>query len=167
MLVYSSTQHPTEVQHIVAQMLGAAAGGGDRRGAPHGRRLRRQGEPGGAMGGDRRARRARHRPPVQAAARPRRRHGHDRQAPRLPRRLRVGFDETGRSDGYDVDCSRRAAAVRRICPAASSTARCSTPTTPISCRQRPSSAAPEDRTRSPTPPSAASAGRRACWRSSA
>ena len=56
--------------------------------APHGRRLRRQGDAGDAVGGHRRSRRARHRPALQAPARPRCRHGHDRQASRLRRCLR-------------------------------------------------------------------------------
>ena len=38
MLVYSSTQHPSELQHIIAHMLEAAGGCGERRGAAHGRR---------------------------------------------------------------------------------------------------------------------------------
>ncbi len=58
-----------------------------RRDAPHGRRLRRQGEPGLHLGGDGGARRARHRPAVQGPARSRRRFRADRQAPRFPRRL--------------------------------------------------------------------------------
>ena len=45
-LVYSSTQHPTEVQHIVARVLGAAGLRSSPSSAPHGRRLRRQGKPG-------------------------------------------------------------------------------------------------------------------------
>ena len=74
MLVHCSTQHPSEVQHLVAKMLklseaavtvevrrmGGAFGGKE--------------TPGGAMGGARGARRARHRPAVQDPARPRRRH---------------------------------------------------------------------------------------------
>ena len=61
---------------------------GHRRGAPHGRRVRRQGDAGRAMGRDRGARRARHRAGVQDPARSRRRHVPDRQAARFPRRLR-------------------------------------------------------------------------------
>ena len=48
-----------EVQHTVANVLGASRQRGDGRGAAHGRRLRRQGEPAGADRGDRGARRAR------------------------------------------------------------------------------------------------------------
>ena len=51
MLVYSSTQHPSEVQHIVARVLGAAGFVRDLPRAPHGRRLRRQGDAGDAVGG--------------------------------------------------------------------------------------------------------------------
>ena len=42
--VYSSTQHPSEVQHMVAKVLGVPDQCGDGRGPPHGRRLRRQGD---------------------------------------------------------------------------------------------------------------------------
>ena len=104
MHVLSSTQHPTEVQHVVARVLGRARRHGDVRDAPHGRRLRRQGEPGDAMGGDRGARRPRDRPPLQAPARPRRRFRPHRQAPRLPLRLaRSASTTTGGSPGYDVE----------------------------------------------------------------
>ena len=60
---------------------------GDGRDAPHGRSLRRQGEPGVRVGGDSGARRPHYRPPLQAAARPRRGFRGDGQAARLPRRL--------------------------------------------------------------------------------
>ena len=46
MHLWSSTQHPTEVQHGVAHLLGLPFQRGHRRSAAHGRRLRRQGEPG-------------------------------------------------------------------------------------------------------------------------
>ena len=46
MVVYSSTQHPSEIQHMVAKVLGRALRRGDGRGAAHGRRFRRQGDPG-------------------------------------------------------------------------------------------------------------------------
>ena len=90
MHVYSSTQHPTEVQHLVAHVLGLPHAR-DGRGAPHGRRLRRQGNPGGAVGGHRRAGRGEDRAPGQDPPRPRRRHGHDRQAARFRHRLGGGF----------------------------------------------------------------------------
>ena len=54
--VYSSTQHPSEVQHMVAHVLGVPQPRGDRRGPAHGRRLRRQGNAGQPV---RRARRDR------------------------------------------------------------------------------------------------------------
>ena len=44
MLVYSSTQHPTEVQHEVAHALGVHAQRRHRRVPADGRRLRRQGD---------------------------------------------------------------------------------------------------------------------------
>ena len=80
MLVYSSTQHPSELQAIIAHMLhlpAAAVTVEVRRmgGAFGGKEI-----PGRPMGGTGSARGARHRPALQAAARPRRRHGHDRQA---------------------------------------------------------------------------------------
>ena len=49
-LVYSSTQHPSEVQHIVARVLGAAGFVRDLPGPPHGRRFWRQGNAGDANG---------------------------------------------------------------------------------------------------------------------
>ena len=49
MNVFSSTQHPSEVQHLVARMLGRPDAMTVRVPA-HGRRLWRQGKPGGAMG---------------------------------------------------------------------------------------------------------------------
>ena len=59
-LVYSSTQHPSEVQHIVARVLALPGLVRDLPRAPHGRRLRRQGNASDAVGGDCRAwRRAR------------------------------------------------------------------------------------------------------------
>ena len=61
MLVHSSTQHPSEVQHS-SRAARRAGQRGHRRGAPHGRRFRRQGDAGDAMGGDRRARCAHDRP---------------------------------------------------------------------------------------------------------
>ena len=44
--VYSSTQHPTEIQHMVAKVLGIASHAVTVEMPPHGRRLRRQGDPG-------------------------------------------------------------------------------------------------------------------------
>ena len=67
----------------------------------HGRRLRRQGEPGGAMGLPRRARSQRDRLGRQAPPRPRRRHDHDRQAPRLQGRLQLRLRRAGRLVAVD------------------------------------------------------------------
>ena len=64
-----------------------------------GRRVRRQGVAGGAVGVPRGARRARDRPPGEAAPRPRRRHGDDRQASRLPRGLALRLRPRRRAGG--------------------------------------------------------------------
>ena len=66
---------------------------------PDGRRLRRQGEPGLRLGGDRGARRARHGATLQDPPRSRRRFRTDRQAPRFPRRLARGIRRQGRGRG--------------------------------------------------------------------
>ncbi len=87
MLVLSSTQHPTEVQHGVAHLLGLPFAAVDGRGAAHGRCLRRQGEPGDPYRWRGGAARGAHRPAGQAAGAARRRHDRHRQAPRLPDRL--------------------------------------------------------------------------------
>ena len=100
MLIYTSTQHPSEMQHLVAAHAQRAGRRRHRRGAPHGRRVRRQGDAGRAMGRDRGARRARHRPAVQDPARPRRRHESHRQAARFPR-------PTTRSASTSTAASRR------------------------------------------------------------
>ena len=95
MLVHSSTQHPTEVQHLVARALELSGSFGGLRDPAHGRRVRRQGIAGLA---DRRRRRAAgtaHRAAGEAAARPRRRHGADRQAARFPHRLRCRLRRRG------------------------------------------------------------------------
>ena len=67
MSVWCSTQDPTEVQHIVAPHPRHSRRFRHRRDAPHGRRLRRQGEPGLRLGGDGRARRTCHRRALQGA----------------------------------------------------------------------------------------------------
>ena len=87
-LVYSSTQHPSEVQHIVARVLAPAGLLRHLPRAPYGRRLWRQGNSSDAMGGDCGLGGAHHRPALQAPARPRRRYDDDRQTPRFPRRVR-------------------------------------------------------------------------------
>ena len=129
MLVHASTQDPTEVQHIVARDPRRSRRVRHRRDAPHGRRLRRQGEPGLRLGGDRRARRARHRRALQDPARPRRRFRADRQAPRFPRRLARRLRRCRAHQRLRRRCSTRAAAARPTFRSASSTARCSTPPT--------------------------------------
>ena len=88
-IVYSSTQHPSEVQHMVAACSAFPTPCVTVRDAPHGRRLRRQGEPGDAMG--RRSRRSRRastgRPCKLRLDRDDDMIAH-RQAARFPRRLR-------------------------------------------------------------------------------
>ena len=136
-IVYSSTQHPSEVQHLVATRARRADDAVTVRDPPHGRRLRRQGEPGGAMGGARGARRARDRPAVQAAARPRRRHRSSPASGTISASTsEVGFDDDGAHRGLEVEHARPLRLLGRPVAAASSTARCSTPTTPTSCRRR-------------------------------
>ena len=134
------------------------------RDAPHGRRLRRQGEPGQSAGCRRGAGRQADRPARQVLLRPRRRHDHHRQAARLPHRLSRRLRRGGAHPGHRVRAGRRAAACRSTCPSPSPTAPCSTPTTPTICRPRASPPTAARRTPSPTPPSAASAARRAWWR---
>ena len=90
MLVYSSTQHPTEVQHLVARALKLA----DHSVVCETRRM------GGAFGGKESQASLiaavaallaqRDEAAGEAAAGPGRRHGADRQAPRFPHRLRRG-----------------------------------------------------------------------------
>jgi xanthine dehydrogenase large subunit len=71
MMLHCSTQHPSEVQHLVAHMLHVP---------PHGRSLRWQGEPGRAMGLPRGSGGPCDGPSGQVPPRPRRRHDDDRQA---------------------------------------------------------------------------------------
>ena len=70
---------------------------------------------------------------LQDPARPRRRFRPDRQAPRFPRRLARRLRRCGPHQSLRGRCSTRAAAARPIFRSASSTARCSTPPTPIGC----------------------------------
>ena len=88
MLVHCSTQHPSEMQHLVAHCAGPALAPGAGRVPAHGRRLRRQGVAVGAVRLRRRDRGAEARPAGQAAPRPRRRLPGHRPAPLLPLRLR-------------------------------------------------------------------------------
>ena len=106
-----------------------------RRGAPHGRRLRRQGDPGGAVRRRRGAGRGKTGRPVKVPPRPRRRHDHDRQAPRFPHRLRSRLRR--RRAASSASSSMLAVALRlfrRSVAARSTTAPCSMPTTAISSR---------------------------------
>ena len=136
MTVYASTQDPTEVQHIVGAHPRHSRRLHHRRDAPHGRRLRRQGEPGLRLGGDGGARRACHRRAVQGEARPRRRFRADRQAPRVPRRLAHRLRRRRPRQRLRRRRSTPIAAARPTCRPASSTARCSTPPTATICPWR-------------------------------
>jgi xanthine dehydrogenase large subunit len=105
--VHCSTQHPSEVQHLVPDML-------DIRMPPHGRRLRRQGKPGGAMGLPRgtcsrvtghpaKCRLDRDDDMIMTGKR------HDFRVD-----YRVGFDARRAASGVSTSISCRAAATRRI-----------------------------------------------------
>jgi xanthine dehydrogenase molybdopterin-binding subunit B len=159
MLVHSSTQHPTEVQHLVARCW-AFPTRVDREVPPHGRRLRRQGEPG--------------RPVACLAALAARVTGRpakmrlDRDDDMIMTGKRhdfridydVGFDDDGRLGAVDVDLASRCGC-RPTCRSASTTAPCSTPTTPIITRASTSVRAAVRPIPCPTPRSAASAAPRA------
>ena len=86
----------------------ARRGGGVRVPAD-GRGVRRQGVAGGAVGLPRGARRARDRPARQGSPRPRRRHGDDRKASRLPRGLALRLRRRGHARGRrrGVQCPLR------------------------------------------------------------
>ena len=102
MLVLSSTQHPTEVQHLVARALKLP----DHAVVCETRRM------GGGFGGkesqasliacSRRIAGAADEAAGEAAAGPRRRHGADRQAARLPHRLRCGVRRRRPHPGHRV-----------------------------------------------------------------
>ena len=84
--VYSSTQHPSEVQHMVAHVLGVPSNAVTVDRPAHGRRLRRQGDAGRTCSPRVAAIAAKKlEPGGEDPARPRRRHDRDRQAPRFPR----------------------------------------------------------------------------------
>ena len=114
--VWSSTQHPSETQHIVSHVLGVPEPHGAGRGAPHGRRLRRQGNPGQRVRLPGRHRGPEDRARRQAAARPRRRHDRHRQAPRFRDRLRGRLRRRGPHPRRRDDVRPRAAAIRPTCP---------------------------------------------------
>ena len=88
MLVHCSTQHPSEMQHLVAHLPRPAVAPRPGRVPAHGRRLRRQGVAVGAVRLRRRDRGDEPRPSGQAAPRPRRRLPDHRPAPLLPLRVR-------------------------------------------------------------------------------
>ena len=165
--VYSSTQHPTEVQHVVARVLAIP----DAYVTCETRRM------GGGFGGKesqatqwaahRGARGARDRPAVQAAPRSRRRFHPHRQAARFPQRLagrlrRRGAHRAAMSVehlarcGYSADLSQRRrrphdVPFRQRLFAACGRISARSGSRPTPCR---------------TPPFAASAGRKACSSSS-
>jgi xanthine dehydrogenase large subunit len=158
--VWSSTQHPTETQHVIARCLGCR----DNAITVEVRRM------GGGFGGKETQSvqwaamaalaALKTRPAGQDPPRPRRRHRDDRQAARLRDRLDVGFDDEGRLRGAAFELASRCGHSTDLSRGRSTTGRCSTPTTPMPCRPPRSSRTASAPTRSPTPPSAASAGRR-------
>ena len=86
--VYSSTQHPSEIQHMVAKVLDVASHAVTVEIRRMGGALRRQGDPRQPVRLHLRHRRQEDRPRRQGPPRPRRRHGRHRQAARFRRRLR-------------------------------------------------------------------------------
>jgi hypothetical protein len=85
--VHASTQHPTEVQHHVAHVLGRTRELGRCFRAPHGRRFRRQGKPADDYRGGGCAARAQDGKAREAEAETLGRHACDRQATRHGRHL--------------------------------------------------------------------------------
>ena len=159
--ILSSTQHPSEVQHLDRDLARAPQRRRDRRGPPDGRRLRRQGDPGRRLCRRLRAGRGEDRP-----ARPRsaptatttwsmtgKRHDF---AAGLRRRLRRRGPDRGHQHRPCLALRRH----RRPFASRSTTGPCSTPTIAIFCPRSRSSRTGSRPTPSPTPPSAASAGRR-------
>ena len=111
MHVYCSTQHPSEMQHLVAHALGlavaqrACANAGAWAAASAARNRSRR-----CSRASRRSRRSKLRRPVKLRARPRRRLHDHRQAPRLPlRRTKSASTTTAASLGARVDMISRAA----------------------------------------------------------
>jgi xanthine dehydrogenase large subunit len=133
----------------------------------HGRRLRRQGDAGQSVRLRRRARG----PQVQAAgedpARPRRRHGHHRKAPRFRRRLRVGFDDDGKIHAVDAVYAARCGFSADLSGPVTDRALFHMPTMPTGTRRCGRVRSRSTPTRCPTRPFAASAARRAWSRPSA
>ena len=134
MLVYSSTQHPGEVQHQVAHALDVDANDV----VVDCRRM------GGGFGGKESqpglfacvaalfAQKTQ--APGEAPRRPRRRHADHRQAPRFRHRLRSRLRRRRAHPRRRRSRSRAAAAIRPTSPGRSTTARCSTATTAITSR---------------------------------
>ena len=105
------------------------------RGAPHGRRLRRQGDPGRPVRRDRGAGRAQDRPPRQGAGLDRDDDMvDDRQAPRLRHRLRGRLRRRRPHPGRRLRPGRPLRLLGRPLRRHRPTGRCSTPTTPTSAR---------------------------------
>ena len=161
MVVHSSTQHPTEIQHKVAHALGVPMNAVRCE-------VRRMG---GGFGGKESQGNALAIACAVAA-----------RATGRPCKMRYDRDDdmviTGKRHDFRINyrvrfrrgragcwgsssCSSRAAAGRRICRCRSPTGRCCMPTTPISCPTSASKATGCAPTPSPPPPIAASAGRRA------
>ena len=166
MLVHASTQHPTEMQKMVARVLGRPMQRRHGRGAAHGRRVRRQGDAAGHLRLHRRGAGAQGRAAGQAAARPRRRHDDHGQAPRFPGALRCRLRRRRTPDR----AGHGARGARRPCrgPVAGDRRSRAVPRRQLlfpsrRADRRLSAARP---TRSRTRRSAASAARRECSRSS-
>ncbi len=151
MLVHSSTQHPSEVQQIIAHALGVTAN----RVIVQCRRM------GGGFGGKEtqpaliaaagRHPGAGHGTAGEAAIGPRRRHGDDGQAARLRVRLHRRVRCLRADPRLVHTCWPRAAAIRRISPVRSMTGRYCMWTTPTTWKMSKSSAIVARPTRSPTP----------------
>ena len=117
MTVHASTQDPTRNAAYRRPHSRHSRRVGHRRDAAHGRRLRRQGEPGRAWAAIAALGARKTGPPVQGPARPRRRLHADRQAPRFPRRLARRLRRRAADRGLRRRFSTRAAAVRPTCHA--------------------------------------------------
>ncbi len=164
-MVLSSTQHPTEVQHGVAHLLGLPFNAVTAE-------VRRMG---GAFGGKESQATIiagiaallawKTRPAGEAAAAARRRHARDRQAPSVPDPLRGRLRRRGPHPRARPDARRQRRQRRRPHAGGASRARSAMPTTATGCRTCACAGCPARPTRCRTPPSAASAARRACWRS--
>ena len=108
MQIYTSTQHPGEVQHMVAHALGHRGARRGRRVPAHGRRLRRQGNADVAVRVRRRAR-SRARPDAPSSCGSTATTTCARPASATPSRTGydVGFDDEGRILGLDLTLASR------------------------------------------------------------